>query len=263
MQPRLTRSGFTLIEILIALAILSLLLISVYEIMTNMIRSGSVTQWESVLTTEFNNADSRFRDFLNASSYPSLLTPQGNAVLKVQADGSPNPGFLLGFSADIGTEVVVENSGSAASGEQKFLSWYRCVEGRQGVESLADQPTKCTKINLVARFKGKTRANNQSLFDLYMDESDLGAFPTDFTAFMSTTAAPGAGAARSTKMVGDVHQIKTKLLPPQGTGTGTTTKKDRVQVELQIICVEPSQGNAVRSRTIAAEANVGSKTSVD
>jgi type II secretory pathway pseudopilin PulG len=254
--------AFTLVEILIAFAILAILLVGIYEIMTNMMRSGTVTQWEQTLTVQFNNADSRIRDYLSGSSYPSLLSPQGNAVLKYAAPpGQPNTGFLLGF------EPTLESAaGVAIPGDQTntpVVSWYRCQDGRRGVEGLPDRPPRCTKIQLVAQGKRSTRGRVVRICDLVMVETPLPDLPSETDPFLAVTAAPGgnASAATTTKMVSDCSQIKAKLLnanPAVG-----VLSKDRVQLQIEIACTEPSQGQALRSRTITAEANVGAKAGAE
>lgn len=247
------RRAFTLVEVLITLALLSVLLVIAYEIMTKMFSSGTVTQWESVLTNQFSNADSRIRDFLNASSYPSLLTPQGNAVLNFDPDKPPAlDGFLLTFPDASGSKTFTDITAKTG-----LLRWYRCEDGRLGIEGLPNQPTKARQITLVAIPAGKTRAKNITIFDLAMEEAEVTNFPTDFNAFR-TFNTPNAGAASTTKMVGDCREITLKLLTRKG--AISLPEKDRVQVEIDIKCVEPSSGNAERSRKITAEANVGAKT---
>lgn len=247
------RRAFTLVEILITLALLSVLLVIAYEIMTKMFASGTVTQWESVLTTQFTNADSRMRDFLNASSYPSLLTPQGNAVLNFDPDkGLNNQAFLLGFPDGSGSKTF-----SDITAKTTILKWYRCEDGRAGIEGLPNQPPKALQISLIANPAGKTRSKNITIFDLFMEEAPVTNLPATFDAFVGFSA-PAAGAGSSTKMVGDCREITLKLLA-RTPGPVSLPVKDRVQVEIEIKCVEPSAANAERSRKITAEANVGAK----
>lgn len=247
------RRAFTLVELLITLALLSVLLIIAYEIMTKMFASGTVTQWESVLTNQFTNADSRVRDFLNASSYPSLLTPQGNAVLNFDPDkGQNNQAFLLGFPDASGNKTFTD-----ITTKTNLLRWYRCEDGRSGIEGLPNQPPKALQITLVAIPAGKTRAKNITIFDLAMEEAPVNNLPTDFSAFVGFSG-PAAGQASTTKMVNDCREISLKLLQ-RNSGAVALPVKDRVQVEIEIKCVEPSGANAERSRKITAEANVGAK----
>jgi prepilin-type N-terminal cleavage/methylation domain-containing protein len=250
------RRGFTLTEILITLALLSIMLVIVYGVMTSMFRSGTVTQWESVLTTDFTNADSRIRDFLNASSYPSLLTPQGNAVLNFNPDGgSNNQAFLLGFPAASGNPPTATFSDVTA--KTTLLKWYRCEDGRSGIEGLANQPPKASQISLVARPTGRTRTRNIVIFELVMEEAPVSNLPATFDAFVGFSS-PAAGQPTTTRMVSDVREIVLKLFS-RNSGALTLPTKDRVQVEVEIKCVEPALGQAERSRKITAEANVGAK----
>ena len=252
------RRAFTLVEVLITLALLVILLGIAYEIMTKMFASGTVTQWESVLTTQFTNADSRLRDFLNASSYPSLLTPQGNAVLNFDPDKVPpitNTAFLLGFPEGSGSPPTKTFSDITAS--TPLLRWYRCEDGRAGIEGLPNQPPKALQITLVANPVGKTKAHNITIFDLAMEEAPVTNLPATFDAFVGFSS-PSVGAKSTTRMVGDCREITLKLFS-RNAGALTLPVKDRVQVEVEIKCVEPSAGNAERSRKITAEANVGAK----
>ena len=114
------RRAFTLVELLITLALLSVLLIIAYEIMTKMFASGTVTQWESVLTNQFTNADSRVRDFLNASSYPSLLTPQGvfqaniiDMYPRTTAPAEMMGVASIGYDADLPAHLLVKSDNAA------------------------------------------------------------------------------------------------------------------------------------------------------
>ena len=254
-MPRAKRSAFTLVEVVVTLVLLTVLLFIAYEIMTKMFASGTVTQWESVLTTEFTNADSRIRDFLNASSYPSLLTPQGNAVLNFDPDkGQNNQAFMLSFPDGSGTKTFTD-----ITARTPILKWFRCEDGRVGIEGLPNQPPKARQITLVAVPAGKTKVKNITIFDLVMEDANVNNLPPDFAAFVAFGGTPAADAPTVTRMVGDCREINLRLLT-RNSGAVTLPTKDRVQVEVEIKCVEPTGANAERSRKITAEANVGART---
>ena len=252
------RPAFTLIEILITLTLLSIMLIIAYEVMGRMFQSGTVTQWETTLTTDFTNADSRLRDFLNASGYPSMLTPQGNAVLNFDPTATPpnnNTAFLLGFPASGGNPPTQVFSGLTA--KTTLLTWYRCKDGRSGVEGLPNQPPEALQISIVAEPAGTSKQKGVALATLAMEEAPVTNLPPTFDAF-NGFASPAVGATSRTRMVNDVSQVTLKLYS-RTPGQITLPVKDRVQVEIEIQCTEPTQANAVRSRKITAEANVGAK----
>lgn len=252
MLTRRLRRAFTLVEVLITLVLLSLLLGIAYQIMTKMFSSGTVTQWEAVLTNQFSNTDSRIRDFLNASSYPSLLTPQGNTVLNYDPDKGQNiQSFLLTFPDGSGSKTF-----SDITAKTGILRWFRCEDGRLGIEGLPNQPPRVRQISIFAVPAGKTKVKNITIFDLVMEEADLTvpADPAGFAAFRGG----GAGAASTTKMVADCREVSVKLLTRKG--AVALPEKDRVQVEVDIKCIEPTSANAERSRKITAEANVGAQS---
>jgi prepilin-type N-terminal cleavage/methylation domain-containing protein len=250
-----TRRAFTLIEILITLALLTIMLVIAYDVMMRMFFSGTVTQWETNLTTEFTNADSRIRDYLNSSSYPSLLTPQGNAVLNHNPPSAPNEGFLLAFPADSGDPPTkpFDDMGTPNT----VLRWFKCEDGRMGIEGLPNQAPKATQITLKTVPKGKTRSKGIAIADLVMEEAPVTNLPTAFTGFVGFSA-PAAGPGKDQRMVSDVRSITVKLFG-RTPGALSLPVKDRVQVEIEIKCVEPAQANAERTRKITAEANVGAK----
>ncbi|MBI4862109.1 MAG: type II secretion system protein, partial [Candidatus Riflebacteria bacterium] len=146
------RRGFTLVEILVALAVLSIVIVGVYEILVGMFRSGTVTQWEQNLTTQFSNADTRLRSYLNGASYPVMLTPQGSVMLNKES--AAGEAFFLAFPGSSGT---AEFEGGAVTENQVFLSWFRCEAGQVGLEGLPDKEPKGAKIELAAKSKGRTK----------------------------------------------------------------------------------------------------------
>lgn len=245
------RRGFTLVEILITLALLSIMLVIAYDVMSRMLFSGTVTQWETTLTTDFTNADSRIRDYLNASSYPSLLTPQGNAVLNYNPPASTNDKFMLQFPSS-GADKSFDDMGSA----QTIMRWYRCEDGRNGIEGVPNQPPRAKEITLKTVPKGRTKQKNIAIADLVMEEKPF-RLPETVDQFLAGSLQPD-GNATTSRMVSDVEGISLKLFS-RASGTLTLPLKDRVQVEIEIRCVEPVQGNAKRTRKITAEANVGAK----
>jgi prepilin-type N-terminal cleavage/methylation domain-containing protein len=269
------RRAYTLVEILIALTLLSVLLVLAYEIMSKMFTSGIVAQWDAERTTQFANSDSRIRDFLNASSYPSLLTPQGNAVLRYDP---PNnflaTAFLLGVPDSIAASGAGEPPGyrisftnsdkgdknpKSVADNETLVTWFRCQEGRQGIEGLSTQLSQATTILLKARNLHVSNRTNINLFDLYMVEQQLTPFPeTDITAFQAVNTAPAAaaGGTRATLMVQDCRCVTIRLLS-RTAAVPPLPYADRVQLQVEITCVEPTQGQATKSRTISAEGNVG------
>ena len=254
----MSRKAFTLVEILITLTLLSIMLVIVYEIMGRMFQSGTVTQWETVLTTSFTNADSRLRDYLNASGYPSMLTPQGNAVLNYDPAATPpnnNTAFLLGFPSSGGNPPTATINDF--SQKKAILTWFRCKDGRIGIEGLPNQPPEALQISLVVEPAGTTKNKGIPLANLTMEEAPVNNLPATFDAF-SGFASPSIGNTSRTLMVADVREVTLKLFS-RTSGNLALPSKDRVQVEVEIKCVEPTQANAERSRKITAEANVGAK----
>jgi len=247
------RRAFTLTEILIAMVILSLILVLAYQIMTGMMRSGTVTQWEATLTNQFSSADSRIRLYLDRSSYPSLATPQGTARLDKNDPSKAGEAFYLSFPGD---PEGVELAGSSVREDQVFLSWYCCEAGRKGVPGLSDAAPTGSKIELVAKNVGKTKQKGIGIFNLCMVESAV-TFPNDLAAFLGTSSAAGTG-GKSTQMVTDCSKIALKLIG-RGSKKLTLPVHERVHVEIEITCVEPTQGNAIRSRKITGQANVGAR----
>ncbi|MBI4863768.1 MAG: hypothetical protein HY815_26430, partial [Candidatus Riflebacteria bacterium] len=114
-------------------------------------------------------------------------------------------------------------------------------------------------IELAAKSKGRTKKNGIDIFNLCMTEAAL-TLPKDPGAFKSVSSPSVAGAGHSTIMVNDVRKITFKLIP-RGSGPLQLPTTDRTLIEVEIFCVDPSQGNAVRTRKITAENNVGVKGS--
>ena len=136
----------------------------------------------------------------------------------------------------------------------RSMTWYRLQNGQMGIEGSPNRPPAGELISLVGLPAGSTKVKNIAIFDLAMEEQAV-KFPEDPAAFQSAQAGSPEGQVKTVRMVSDVREVQVKVLPRSG---GLPTK-ERVQIEVTIKCVEPSQGNAERSRTITAEANVGAK----
>ena len=251
-RTRLRCVGYSLVEILVAVSILSFLLVLVYQILCGMLRSSTVTQWESVLTTQFTNADTRIRSYMDKSSYPSLLTPQGNAILNKTEPSKAGEVFYLLFP---GSPDGVEMTCDSVTDGQPLLSWYCCEPGQMGLEGLPDKPPTGTKVELVAKGKRRTKLKGIGIFDLHMNETPIG-LASDLGSFLGTTSVRLGSPTRSTLMIGDCRKVALRLIP-RGSAKITLPFDERVHVEIEIFCVEPTQGNAERSRKITGQTNVG------
>jgi hypothetical protein len=84
-------------------------------------------------------------------------------------------------------------------------------------------------------------------------------FPSDISAFLGISSGGGSG-GKGTLMVSDCKKIALKLIG-RGSGKLTLPVDVRVHVEIEITCVEPSQGTAIRSRKITGQTNVGARQS--
>ena len=155
-----------------------------------------------------------------------------------------------------------DNSGSF-SFDRVSAGTYELQVEREGFKAatvrvtVGNRSPKALEIKLVANPTGNTKAKNIPIFDLMMEETNV-PLPTTFDAFVGTTGNAASGKKTITKMIGDVREINMKLFT-RNPGAISFPVKDRVQIEIEIKCLEPSQANAERSRKITAEANVGAK----
>lgn len=256
------RPAFTLVEILLAFALLLGFCLGVFGILQHFSRMGSVGQWRSTTTGQVRKAQERIRSQIEAGAYPMLITPQANLLsdipahyLIVNPDGSGAPADTADSLARVfgpGT-----NASPPDEGDVTVLQVVKSRPGRQGLGNtgvLADRGVEASRIKLVLRGKtqayGKTVKWNQTLF---MVEERNSVAPGSFTT--PAEFAFAGGATSETLLINDVNEVKV-LVDKTDLGGGSASPKP-VPVEVQIKCVDPLIGDATVETAVRAQPSSG------
>lgn len=256
------RPAFTLIEILLAFALLLGFCLGVFGILRHFSRMGAVGQWRSTATSQIRKAQERIRAQIESGAYPMLITPQANLLSDIPAHYLVVNPDSAGGSADTADALVRvfgpgTNPSAPSEGDTTVLQVVKSKPGRQGLGSsgaLSDRGVEASRIKLVLR--GKTQAYganvkwNQSL---YMVEERNSVAASSFTT-PSEFAFTG-GQTSDTLLVNDVNEVKV-LVDRVDLGGGTSSPKP-APVEVQIKCVDPTVGDANVDTTVRAQPSSG------
>ena len=243
------RRAFTLIEVLIAFSLFTMVSVIIYKVLIQAGRSGTVAAWEGDMMTRLNNMDELFRKFIDSASYPSIVSPQGTVLLNSEAYD-----IQLGSGVNGQGEAVFEPDAEG----KVILTWYRCKQGFDGVPGFQDRPTTGSKVELIFRNLSQTRKTDIPVADLEVVESPLD-FGTNIEGFRN--GPPGGGAADRKFHVPDVSKVTVRILPKGSDGTGVTLPAQRpVAITLIVEVTERAQGQLTRQKEITATADVGARS---
>jgi len=119
------RRAFTLVELLIAVSILSIFLFFAYRLFSGGQRVAGKAQWIGMIVDQQRNATQQLNIQLKSTSYPTTLLPDG--IYDPSSKGAP-PAAADPYYVKIDSSMTVKSS--TISGEKVILSWVCCEPER-------------------------------------------------------------------------------------------------------------------------------------
>lgn len=289
MRPR-SRRGFTLIELMLAFFLLSVVTYLIYTMLIRGSRSAVSGIWRSSVNTQLQNLDVRVRKALEASSYPSVLSPEMNVVDEdndahwvILKQGSQAQGRDLMTSTENGaiaddqdTEAnfyVIgpgrkDGSDAGPDGDPTLvLSATACTPGRQRMEGLdpPDQPGRWQRHYFwLADDKPVVRGNFFSgVKNLYYasesGEYDAAGDLDDPSQDIAVGGTPGEGGipGEGKILVSDVNSVRMRILDSTGAEVDSAGHEENPTIEIVVRCVETTSGTATTGKVIKVSPHVG------
>lgn len=276
-RPRSGRA-FTIMELLVASAIMTLALIMIYQIWRFITRGGTTEIWAADAASKLTNADTRLREFVNRAGYPTMMTSQG--ILE------PTSASLSYYRFDVSSSGTATEEGTATDQRHvrvfspqgneggpgagtPIVSFYRVEPGLVGIEGRPNKMIVASKVLLLFQRGHKVAETHAPLADLVMEEGPLDYLKSfdsigalnGLQAVLNTPRNPGA--YRQYTMVSDVSQMKISACTRRPNETnrvelGVSENCDSSSlVRILIDCLEPQLGKRRVSKMIEAETHVG------
>lgn len=238
---RIGRRGVTLIELLFAFLIFSIIAVLIYKFLIAGARTGTVAAWQADMNTRLNNLDSRIRQYLEASSYAAVVSPQGTKINKTED-------WYLKIPAGIGSGTTPQ---TVPINEGVIMEWNKCKQGYQGVEGFPDRGPSCTHITLELRSVKTTLKGNIPIAELWMKEESL-------SFEMAGVASQPDSPDTELRLIPDVSEITVgAFFPKSRDGAVALPQQGPAIITLNVVCAEPTQGQLKIKKEISAESNVG------
>ena len=266
--------GTTLVEILIAVGVMSLFVVLLYTLMGQLSSSGSVGIWRENTSRELRTATMRLRKVVGDTSYPHGVTPISNGTAK-------HEGYFVAIASGGDSSCSLEEPHSSgyqcrnfkAAGvgeEQVLLSCVHSTQARKGISGMPDQKGKVTRYVLALRAGENVRGRHrraeagdtvkdlclgtaESEFDVDGDflskRPDEPCITTDSAAYL-----PGEPDEWKTLCHGVAAvQICAAMSEAQSEPESTPF------VEICLTCIEPHEGKAMIRETIKVRPQTGVK----
>jgi len=260
--------GFTLIEIVIVIAVLSLFVILAWTLLSGWMGSGVTSIWRQTCSRELGTLSSTLRQDLSKASYPSAVTPENTFIASreeffIKILGEDAGDEVPDWDADAWTDFKVNKVGPGKAGavdpaEEPVLEIIQGTPGKARIPGFAAEKVKATRVTYFlkdgARVFGKAKYCN-AVKDLWVrqESGELGAEDFDPDAASFTFAN-----ARTRKMVQGVNCILMGVSNGSLSGDASEPTSSPA-VKMKILCVEPSDGKAKISVTVTAGGQTGVK----
>lgn len=117
-----SKYGLTLVEVVIAASIMSMLMYFVYQLFTSFARSQDVGHWSLTTTRQLRNGLTLLRNELTRVTKPEVVTQKGSKPF-VTGNGDQETFLYIPDSMPFATEDINTN--------QRLLHFYMCRPGKQ------------------------------------------------------------------------------------------------------------------------------------
>ncbi|MBI4864681.1 MAG: prepilin-type N-terminal cleavage/methylation domain-containing protein [Candidatus Riflebacteria bacterium] len=249
------RRAFTIVELMVALAVTSLAVMVVYQIWMSVTKGGTVEIWVAEVSKGLSNFDTRFREYLT--------------VVKVQIGGTPTQVTPGGGAAR--TVLKFKPSGTEASaGGTALIKFFKLEQGRVGVEGQPNTAIKGTQVRIMFGRGHLSKNLKIPRADLVMEESALG-YPTNITldqvrTFNLEYPPPVAATGQTFTMVTDVAEVGISAFTKDAAGNlqelsggAALPAASPCTVRIELDCLEPFYAQRHIYKKVEANAHIGIK----
>ncbi len=125
------KSGFTLLELMIAAAIMAGFFLGVYKIYQSVARHQEIGAWVQGTTTQLRTGLTFLRNEISQASKPKLMTQMGIQDL-------PQAPELIAPYEKLKCPAVANKDVTDFSSNRSLLQFFMCKPGRQGIPGEAD-----------------------------------------------------------------------------------------------------------------------------
>lgn len=271
-MPRSRRNGlcpgFTLIEIVIVIAVLSLFVILCWTLLSGWMGTSVVGIWRSTVSKELGTMSATLRLDMGKASYPSAVTPEDTLV----ADREEF--FIKILGSDAGDEVPdwdgdewdgfrVNKAGPGRTGafdaaEEPVLEIIQGTPGKARIPGFGDEPVKATKVTYFLKGGEGVRGAGKycnAVKNLWI-RTESGTI--DAETFDPDTAAFTYDGARTRKLIQGVNCILMGV--PTGSLSGDASEPtSSPAIKVKILVVEPQKGKTKLDVTVTGSGQTGVK----
>lgn len=266
------RLGTTLVEILIAVGVLSLFIGLLYTLMGQLSSSGSVGIWRENTSREIRTATMRIRKIVGEACYPHGVTPISNSTAK-------HEGYFVTVASGGESECDLETPHAGgyqcrnfrASGvgeEQVLMTCYHSTQARKGLSGFPDQKGKVTRYVLALR-KGEAIRGRHKRAEAGDCVKDLcvGSAETEFDVdgdFLSKRPdEPCITTDTAAYVPGEPDEWKTLCRGVTAVQVCCAMSEAKSEpesspfVEIRLTCIEPHEGKAMIRETVKIRPQTG------
>ena len=242
---RLPCWGFTLVELMMALGILSMFLFWAYQLFMGGTRTANKASWISSIVDQLRNGTKLISDRIKSSSYPTTLL--ADTVL----DPSDNPNKTIANKYYLKILNNGDQIKAPTSGDLLIMQFVVC-ESEKPANSppVQGQLTEC-KLWFIPKINSLAKVG-----DLRMD-SETFKFSTvapDYAKAGSVSLAPVSGSQKRFNICQDVEHVIFQVDP---SATLPTDPTDLKFISVKIHCVFPKDPKTFKDSSIMITPNVG------
>lgn len=264
-------SAFTLVEILIGLAVLLLFVGIIWQLMSGWMRDTSIGIWREKSSQEVQRATARVRKELESASYPTANTPEAvvcaNAeshFLVINPDGG-GAAYTGGAAWDEENwtsheqyKAVLFGPGNGEGAEELvLLTMVKGTPGYARVPGFPDRPVMAERVRLLLTGKKpvfyKGEKGPYRFVQKLVVEVTPGA-PADPESFKEDDEIAFSGEGTRRVLVEDVNAVIAWAENLEGE---KTDPESYVPVGLKFLCVETGRGRATLTGRVLAEPKTG------
>ena len=259
--------GFTLIEIVIGLAILVMLSMIAWQILSGWIGTSVIGIWRQHTNKALGLVSTRIRSEVGKTSYPSSVTPEDTVVAFTEDyfitlyGEDPGSGFV-DFDGDSWEDYRVVRGGPGKDGaldtaEEILFELYQGSPGKARIPGFTDSDVALKKITFYLksgdRIVGKGK-RAQAVKSLFMRTESGSVISDGYT----TDTNIDLGDAVEKQLASDVNCVLMGV-PTSSISGDASDLTSAPTVKIKVICVEHQKGKSFLSVTINAGGQTGVK----
>lgn len=258
--------GFTLIEIVIVMAVLSLFCILAWQILSGWMGSGVTGIWRQTTNKELGTLAAQLRSDLGKGSYPAAVTPEDTVVAQtdeyfITIMGSPD---WTGpdSEGDPWDAMSVAAFGPGADGaldtaEEPFLVISQSSPGKSRIPGFPDTPVEVVRVTYYLAGGAPVYGAGKvckAVKDLWIrtekGQADAGSF--------TNTSSVSVGNGVTRRLVQGVNEVLVGVAT-DSVSSGASDPTSSPTVKVRILCVEPAKGKTKLATVVTSQGQTGVK----